>query len=174
MQWSHNALWMASTDDRGVVKYWQSNMNNVHSFQAHNETIRGCRWENCLLDYNQHHIRILLYDSLSVLVHLDNIFDGSIMIFWCIHKNLNGQSINILCEVIFCRLVLRDGYKASVCVFPSMTPLLVSLQRMPNWLPVRMMELYVCLMFLDRPKNLFSEVCLYSDSYHNIETITVY
>ena len=38
-------MWMATTDDRGVVKYWQSNMNNVHSFQAHNETIRGCRWE---------------------------------------------------------------------------------------------------------------------------------
>ena len=36
---------MATTDDRGVVKYWQSNMNNVHSFQAHSETIRGCRWE---------------------------------------------------------------------------------------------------------------------------------
>ena len=38
-------MWMVTTDDKGVVKYWQSNMNNVHSFQAHNETIRGCRWE---------------------------------------------------------------------------------------------------------------------------------
>ena len=38
-------MWMATTDDRGVVKYWQSNMNNVHTFQAHNESIRGCRWE---------------------------------------------------------------------------------------------------------------------------------
>ena len=38
-------MWMATTDDRGTVKYWQSNMNNVHSFQAHNETIRGCRWD---------------------------------------------------------------------------------------------------------------------------------
>ena len=36
---------MATTDDRGVVKYWQSNMNNVHTFQAHNEPIRGCRWD---------------------------------------------------------------------------------------------------------------------------------
>lgn len=45
MQWSHNSLWMATTDDRGVVKYWQSNMNNVHTFQAHNEPIRGCRWD---------------------------------------------------------------------------------------------------------------------------------
>ena len=38
-------MWMATTDDRGMVKYWQSNMNNVHSFQAHSETIRGCRWD---------------------------------------------------------------------------------------------------------------------------------
>ena len=38
-------MWMATTDDRGVVKYWQSNMNNVHTFQAHNDPIRGCRWE---------------------------------------------------------------------------------------------------------------------------------
>lgn len=45
MQWSHNSLWMATTDDRGMVKYWQSNMNNVHTFQAHNEPIRGCRWD---------------------------------------------------------------------------------------------------------------------------------
>jgi WD40 repeat protein len=45
MEWSHNGMWMATTDDRGTVKYWQSNMNNVHSFQAHNETIRGCRWD---------------------------------------------------------------------------------------------------------------------------------
>ena len=44
MEWSHNAMWMATTDDRGVVKYWQSNMNNVHTFQAHNDPIRGCRW----------------------------------------------------------------------------------------------------------------------------------
>ena len=36
-------MWMATTDDRGVVKYWQTNMNNVHTFQAHSEAIRGCR-----------------------------------------------------------------------------------------------------------------------------------
>ena len=39
-------MWMVTTDDRGVVKYWQSNMNNVHTFQAHNDPIRGCRWES--------------------------------------------------------------------------------------------------------------------------------
>ena len=41
-------MWMVTTDDKGLVKYWQSNMNNVHTFQAHNESIRGCRWEQTL------------------------------------------------------------------------------------------------------------------------------
>ena len=45
MEWSHNGTWMVTSDDRGFVKYWQSNMNNVHTFQAHSEPVRSCRWD---------------------------------------------------------------------------------------------------------------------------------
>lgn len=44
--WSHNGLWMVTTDDRGLVKYWQSNFNNVHTFQAHADPVKCSRWEN--------------------------------------------------------------------------------------------------------------------------------
>lgn len=64
MQWSHNSLWMATTDDRGVVKYWQSNMNNVHTFQAHNEPIRGCRWEPLIAAPG------MLSSSVPIRVHM--------------------------------------------------------------------------------------------------------
>eukprot|EP00731_Ephydatia_muelleri_P015100 Em0008g820a len=41
MTWSHQGTdWMVTTDDKGYVKYWQSNMNNVHTFQAHSEPVR--------------------------------------------------------------------------------------------------------------------------------------
>lgn len=46
MRWSHNGEWMVTTDDRGFVKYWQSNFNNVHTFQAHSEPIRCSRWDS--------------------------------------------------------------------------------------------------------------------------------
>lgn len=38
--WSHDENWMLSGDLKGTVKYWQSNMNNLKSVQAHNDTIR--------------------------------------------------------------------------------------------------------------------------------------
>lgn len=38
---------MVTTDDKGYVKYWQSNMNNVHTFQAHSEPVRCSRWGRC-------------------------------------------------------------------------------------------------------------------------------
>ena len=45
MVWSHNGVWMVTTDDRGLVKYWQSNFNNVHTFQAHADPVKCSRWE---------------------------------------------------------------------------------------------------------------------------------
>lgn len=48
MKWSHNGEWMVTTDDRGFVKYWQSNFNNVHTFQAHSEPIRCSRWDSAV------------------------------------------------------------------------------------------------------------------------------
>lgn len=41
MEWSHNDMWLLSGDHNGVIKYWQSNMNNVKMIQAHSDPIRG-------------------------------------------------------------------------------------------------------------------------------------
>lgn len=38
--WSHNGHWMLSGDEKGVVKYWLPNMQNMKAFQAHDDTIR--------------------------------------------------------------------------------------------------------------------------------------
>ncbi|KAJ8908193.1 hypothetical protein NDN08_008287 [Rhodosorus marinus] len=40
MIWSHNEYWMVTGDHQGLIKYWQSNMNNLKAFQAHEESIR--------------------------------------------------------------------------------------------------------------------------------------
>jgi polyadenylation factor subunit 2 len=40
MVWSHNDTFMATADNGGVIKYWQSNMNNLKEFQGHEECIR--------------------------------------------------------------------------------------------------------------------------------------
>jgi hypothetical protein len=46
MIWSRNEQWMLTGDDKGYVKYWQANMNNVKMFQGHiNESIRGLRYK---------------------------------------------------------------------------------------------------------------------------------
>lgn len=44
MVWSHNDNWMVTGDHSGHIKYWQSNMNNVRMFQAHNDPVRGIRY----------------------------------------------------------------------------------------------------------------------------------
>ena len=41
MIWSHNEQWMLTGDDKGYVKYWQANMNNVQMYPAHLEAVRG-------------------------------------------------------------------------------------------------------------------------------------
>jgi len=40
MIWSHDENWMLTGDHKGIVKYWQSNMNNLKAFVAHEEAIR--------------------------------------------------------------------------------------------------------------------------------------
>ena len=54
MKWSHAHEWLISSDDRGLVKYWQSNMNNVHTFQAHSDPVRCLRWEDGTRQHHQH------------------------------------------------------------------------------------------------------------------------
>lgn len=38
--WSHSDDWLLSSDQNGMVKYWQSNFNNLNSFQAHEAPVR--------------------------------------------------------------------------------------------------------------------------------------
>lgn len=40
MIWSHSDEWMVTADEGGVIKYWQSSMNNVKAFRGHKESIR--------------------------------------------------------------------------------------------------------------------------------------
>jgi len=46
MLWSHNDQWMLTGDTAGIVKYWQSNMNNVKHVQAHKDPVRGLRYSS--------------------------------------------------------------------------------------------------------------------------------
>ena len=49
MIWSRSEQWMLTGDDKGYIKYWQTNMNNVKMFQGHIEAIRGLRYKNTKL-----------------------------------------------------------------------------------------------------------------------------
>ncbi|CAG8466612.1 5503_t:CDS:10 [Ambispora leptoticha] len=40
MKWSHNDDWMVTADHKGIIKYWQSNMNNLKIINGHKEAIR--------------------------------------------------------------------------------------------------------------------------------------
>jgi polyadenylation factor subunit 2 len=39
--YTHTDDWLLSADQTGIVKYWQTNFNNVKEIQAHTEAIRG-------------------------------------------------------------------------------------------------------------------------------------
>ncbi|KAF2270301.1 WD40 repeat-like protein [Lojkania enalia] len=39
--YTHTDDWLLSADQNGIVKYWQTNFNNVKEIQAHNEAVRG-------------------------------------------------------------------------------------------------------------------------------------
>ena len=82
---------MATTDDRGVVKYWQSNMNNVHTFQAHNEPIRGCRWDpqNAALG--------MLSSSVPIHVHVCDVLQYK---YTLVHE-VKSESACIVCVYVF-------------------------------------------------------------------------
>ena len=40
LEYSHGADWLLSGDQDGVVKYWQTNFNNVKVLQAHDSPVR--------------------------------------------------------------------------------------------------------------------------------------
>ena len=39
--WSKNENWLLTGDDAGRIKYWQTNLNNLKSVNAHTEPVRG-------------------------------------------------------------------------------------------------------------------------------------
>ncbi|KAF1961678.1 WD40 repeat-like protein [Byssothecium circinans] len=39
--YTHTNDWLLSADQTGIIKYWQTNFNNVKEIQAHSEAIRG-------------------------------------------------------------------------------------------------------------------------------------
>jgi polyadenylation factor subunit 2 len=41
VEYTHTDDWLLSADQTGVVKYWQTNFNNVKEIQAHPEAVRG-------------------------------------------------------------------------------------------------------------------------------------
>ncbi|KAF2126133.1 WD40 repeat-like protein [Dothidotthia symphoricarpi CBS 119687] len=41
VEYTHTDDWLLSADQTGVVKYWQTNFNNVKEVQAHSEAVRG-------------------------------------------------------------------------------------------------------------------------------------
>ncbi|KAF1357204.1 WD40 repeat-like protein [Lizonia empirigonia] len=41
VEYTHTDDWLLSADQTGVVKYWQTNFNNVKEMQAHSEAVRG-------------------------------------------------------------------------------------------------------------------------------------
>ncbi|KAH6625616.1 WD40-repeat-containing domain protein [Boeremia exigua] len=41
VEYTHTDDWLLSADQTGVVKYWQTNFNNVKEMQAHAEAVRG-------------------------------------------------------------------------------------------------------------------------------------
>lgn len=42
--YNHSGSYLISSDDHGIVKYFQPNMNNVAAFSAHREAVRGLSW----------------------------------------------------------------------------------------------------------------------------------
>lgn len=78
MKWSHTDEWLISSDDRGLVKYWQSNMNNVHTFQAHSDPVRCLRWEDDTRQhrcYHHHQCSIVLVCNSSRRCHIICVVD---------------------------------------------------------------------------------------------------
>lgn len=44
MDWSPSGAWLVSADNSGIIKYFQSNMNNLQAFQGHKESVRDITW----------------------------------------------------------------------------------------------------------------------------------
>ena len=96
MTWGHNGLWMVTTDDRGFVKYWQANLNNVHTFQAHTDPVRCSRWDR--LDESISSVfssssSVRYYNCMSCCVD-DDVFAKLVCNYWnSLSTNMNWSTI---------------------------------------------------------------------------------
>ncbi len=66
-------MWMVTTDDRGFVKYWQCNFNNVHTFQAHSDPVKCCRLGILVVEALPA-LAMLLDDAVTLLFKFFGIF----------------------------------------------------------------------------------------------------
>jgi hypothetical protein len=83
MIWSRNEQWMVTGDDKGYVKYWQANMNNVKMFQGHFEAIRGLRYIES--EFNVSFIIIFIF----LLINEQKIVNKIIFFIFCLFLNKN-------------------------------------------------------------------------------------
>ena len=98
MNWSHNGKWMVTTDDRGFVKYWQINFNNVHTFQAHNEPVRSSRWDILGGSIIYCHM-IVIYCHMIVTCGYDTIIIKAILLIVRLQAKCKFDNFLWLCKI---------------------------------------------------------------------------
>ena len=103
MVWSHNDQWMVTGDTSGYIKYWQSNMNNVNSFQAHQDPVRGLRYLNLLqlqLTFSHRYRKLHYYNSIDY-----NVYFNYDYFQWP-----NKQLLYIYIIIVFVKLNIKTNY----------------------------------------------------------------
>lgn len=93
-----------TTDDRGFVKYWQSNFNNVHTFQAHADPVKCSRWEYSCHVTTHCIIRGVsdecAYTMIMFIIDQSRVFMNELRLFFTTKKvNLSAQSRIIITPV---------------------------------------------------------------------------
>lgn len=111
MTWSHNGVWMTSTDDRGFVKYWQANLNNVHTFQAHNDPVRSSRWDSrrwvevhvvLMCEYLSFNLTLFSNDEMYFTFTYQ--YNDNIIIHYGYHSNGLANNMIIIIFNLYCSL----------------------------------------------------------------------
>ena len=72
---------MVTADDRGFIKYWQINFNNVHTYQAHSEPIRSTRWGSVRCRGNNNDAVLLTLLFLLILFLLHVLVEETLIVF---------------------------------------------------------------------------------------------
>ena len=104
MKWTHAHDWLLSSDDRGLVKYWQSNMNNVHTFQAHSDPVRCLRWEQ------QHRYKQRHHQCSIVLVYSGRRCDNICLVDcykYCYIFLINNHHLHIFNYRVICNIITK-------------------------------------------------------------------